>query len=162
MNLYKLTGELLSLERHIEDAETPDEMDACLAAMFELEGLRDRKLEACLYVRKNLQALADARIAEAKKMRELAEQSEKKVASLDDYVARCLKPGEKFDCPIGSFGWRKSTKCEPLESNYDESAPSEYVKFVPKVLVSAIKDAIKAGKEVAGWTVREYQNLQVK
>jgi hypothetical protein len=156
VNLYKLTGELLALERAIEEDETK------LEEMMQIEVLRDKKFESILYVRKNFAALADARSAEAKKLAQLAKVAQNKVDALDAYVLKNMKPGETFDCAIGGYSTRKSERCEAVASNTDESAPEEFIKLVPKIMVQAIKDAINAGKRVKGWAVYEYQTLTVK
>ncbi len=156
VNLYVLTGDLLKLEKAVEEDETK------LEEMLQIEALRDKKFESILYVRKNFQALADARSAEAKKLEQLAKVAQNKVDALDVYVLKNMKPGETFDCAIGGYSLRKSERCEPVASNKNEEAPKEFIKYVPKIMVQAIKDAINAGKKVKGWCIYEYQTLQVK
>lgn len=155
MNLYQLTGELLKAQQLLEET---DDIEALELSLF-LDSERNKKLEAYLYLIKNFAALAEARSEEAKKLKELAEWADKRVEKLKVGVMNALLPGEKFNCPIGGFSWRASTACV---SENMEVAPEDYIEMRPKVLVSKIKEDLKHGVDVEGWSLVQKQNLQIK
>lgn len=137
------TGEVLNI----------DELDALNLA-------KDEKIEnVCLWI-KNLEAEADAIKTEEKNLAARRKSKENKVKSLKGYVAYALG-GKKFETPRVAVSYRKSVSVNIP----DESAiADEYCNFtvVKKPDKTMIKNALSAGKEIAGAELVEKQNLQIR
>lgn len=101
--------------------------------------------------------------AEIKRLMELKQAHDRKVASVDkqiDYLLKLFKI-EKMQTEINELSYRKS---EAVILTNEEAIPAEYKK--EKVTVSVdkteIKKALKAGLEIAGASLEVRQNLQIK
>ena len=101
--------------------------------------------------------------AEIKRLMELKQAHDRKVASVDkqiDYLLKLFKI-EKMQTEINELSYRKS---EAVVFTDEEAIPAEYKK--EKVTVSVdkteIKKALKAWTEVPGAMIETRQNLQIK
>jgi hypothetical protein len=66
----------------------------------------------------------------------------------------------EFGC--GKISWRESTSTEVQDFS---KLPTEFIRIIPETREpdkAAIKDALKAGKEVAGAVLVVKQNIQLK
>ena len=163
MKLFDITSQLLQLENALESAEGVDETTLTEAQAY-LDGLkleRTEKIENCVALLKNWEALETAIKAEETALRARRESLEKRAEWLKSYLGYCLQPGEKFETAKCKISWRKSESVEILN---EEKIPEEYLKteIVKKVDKKAIRDTLKAGGEVEGAELREKNNLTIK
>lgn len=163
MKLFDITSQLLQLENALEQAEGVEE-STLLEAQQYLDGLkleRTEKIENCVALLKNWEALETAIKAEETALKARRESLEKRADWLRSYLSYCLQPGEKFETAKCKISWRKSESVEILD---EEKIPEEYLKTetIKKVHKKAIKEALKAGGEVPGAELREKNNLTIK
>lgn len=163
MNLYEINA---GIEEAIEniflntDEETGEIRQEDLDALEALKMAKDEKLENIGCYIKNTAAMAEAIKAEEKALKERREALENKAESLKAYVANALQ-GEKWASAKVEYSFRRSKAVsipdiELLDKNY-LVAETTY-----KPDKKAIKEAIKAGKEVRGAFIEEKNNLQIK
>lgn len=157
MNLYELTKEWKELQDLLlDDSLDPSDLQNAYEA---ITAERDKKLENIRKLLRHLEVDVEKVQAEKERLSMFEKRYEAKINSLLNWVETCLQPGEKFECPIGSFGWRKS---EYLESVENATIPKAFQRIKIEADKNRIKDAIKAGKKIKGWFIAERQNLQVK
>ena len=101
--------------------------------------------------------------AEIKRLMELKQAHDRKIASVDkqiDYLLKLFKI-EKMQTEINELSYRKS---EAVVFTDEEAIPAEYKKG--KIMISVdkteIKKALKAWTEVPGAIIETRQNLQIK
>jgi hypothetical protein len=163
MKLFDITSQLLQLEDALENSEGVEE-STLLEAQAYLDGLkieRTEKIENCVALLKNWEALETAIKAEETALKARRESLEKRADWLKNYLAYCLEPGEKLETAKCKISWRKSESIEILD---EEKIPDEFFKteIVKKVDKKAIRDTLKAGGEVEGAELREKNNLIIK
>ena len=151
--LWELSGDVIILENLIsellEDDSIDDEkkeglMTIAFSNWLQKEGDFEQKaLQVAQYI-KHQEALTEARKAEYRRLRALAEQAEKQAERLREYLVREMAKVNKtrIEGATGKLSLRKKPKkvllnCEPQE------IPSEFVKveFSPKL--NAIKDYLE-------------------
>ena len=158
MTLYQINEQLRNAIEFGCDPETGEIIDT--AAMEALEMARDEKIEnICLYI-KDLYAEADAIYNERRALEEREKASEKKADSLSRYLQAMLD-GEKFKTARCAVSYRKTQSVNIVDENL---IPNEYLRFKTTSAPdkTAIKDAIKAGKDVPGATLEERQSMTIK
>lgn len=155
-SLFELNKAIADFELEVnEDGEVLniDELD-------ELKLAREDKIEGIGLWVKNLEAEKAAVKAEKNIMADREKRLEKKIESLKGYLSMALN-GQKFSTPKVTMGFRKSVSVNIP----DESAiADEYCNFtvVRKPDKTMIKNALSAGKEIAGAELVEKSNLQIK
>ena len=169
MKLYEIDGMLRDflengsvLEGNTAEGDEVMNEDGELLTAQELEELniaRDEKIEGIAVFIKELLADEDALKAEADRIAQRRKSLKNKAEWLKNYLATFM-PGEKFESPKAAISWRKSEKVlvEP-----GTVVPDEYLKFKePDYDKTALKQAIKSGKEFDGVSLVETQNIQIK
>lgn len=139
------------------DLETGEILDLDKLEALQLE--RDTKLENIALWYKNLLSDAAAYKAEKDKFAEREKAAKNKAESLKKYLDASLG-GQKFNTTRVAVSYRKSTTLE-----YDGLAdvPEEYLKYSdPTLDKTAITKELKDGKEIAGFHLKEHQNIQIK
>ena len=140
------------------DTETGEIIDA--EALDSLLMQRDEKLEAVALWIKNLQSDALAFKAEKEAFAARQKAAEKKAESLKKYLSDALQ-GQKFSTAKCAVSFRKSEKIDiPDEYLVPLEFLEEEVTYKPNR--AAIKEAIKAGREVCGCQLVENFNIQIK
>ena len=139
------------------DAETGEIIDAEQLDKLQME--REEKLESIALWIKDLKAEAEALKAEKMAFAERQKVAENKMESLKKYLAYALD-GRAFKTTRASVSFRKSQAVEitdiyKLDENYLRYKEQEAEK-------TAIKEALKAGKEVAGATLVENTSVIIK
>lgn len=138
------------------DTETGEIIDH--AALAALEMARDKKIENIAMWHKELLAEAAALKAEADKLMARRKTAENKAESLKSYLDEVLG-GEKFKTARVAISYRKS---EPVEITNQAKIPQEFLRVKTEPDKTAIKAALKAGKEVDGARLVESRNIQIK
>ena len=125
----------------------------------ELELDREKKLENVACWIKDLKAEAEALKAEKQALAERQKVAENKMESLKKYLAFALD-GKAFKSTRASVTFRKSQVVEVADIyKLDEN----YLRYKePEADKTAIKEALKAGKTVAGATLVENTSVIIK
>lgn len=153
MNLYEIDAEILGCV----DVETGEIFD--IDKFEELAMAREAKIEnICLWI-KNLKAQAEALKAEKDSFAQRQKAAETKMESLKRYITGYLE-GTAFESAKVKVSFRKSETVEILEGAV---IPDEYLRFKePEVNKAGLKTALKSGVKIAGVSIVENQNIQIK
>lgn len=153
MNLYEIDAEILGCV----DVETGEIFD--VDKFEELAMARDAKIEnICLWI-KNLKAHAEALKAEKDSFAQRQKAAETKMESLKRYISGYLE-GTAFESAKVKVSFRKSETVEILEGAV---IPDEYLRFKePEVNKAGLKTALKSGVKIAGVSIVENQNIQIR
>ena len=157
MNLYAITNELQAvldgiLEGGIDSPEAQQALDEHLAGLDEA---LDQKCEDYAAVIMSLQARSDARAAEAKRIRELANADATVAQRLKERLKQAMETTgrvridtTRFRLTVANNGGKQPMLIE------DESAiPTEFIVQVPEVDKDAVRAALEAGRPVPGCTL---------
>lgn len=129
-SLYEITQEFMEFQRQLEELDLDDQTfaDTLDSSMFSLE----IKVENIIKHMRTLEALADAKKMEAKRLSESASSDLKKVEWFKNYMADNLKKAniQKLQAGVFSLGWRKGSEVVEIDEN---ALPQEYWKptYVP-------------------------------
>lgn len=157
MNLYQITNELQAvidgiLEGGIDSPEAQQALDEHLAGLDEA---LDQKAEDYAAVIMSLQARSDARAAEAKRIRELANADATVAQRLKERLKQAMETTgrvridtTRFRLTVANNGGKQPMLIE------DQSAiPTEFIVQVPEVDKDAVRAALEAGRAVPGCTL---------
>ena len=152
MNLYEINKamqECINLET--------GEIDLELFEKLQLE--KDEKIENVALWIKNLSSDVESMENEKKAFEERIKACKNKVSSLKTYLEMALN-GEKFQTAKCSITFRKSKSIEVTDISKLEK---NYLKYAdPTADKTAIKKAIESGVTVAGASLVENLNVQIK
>lgn len=175
MNIYELpeeTQRALDLYLACFDPETGeqvagDEETAHHYAKFqECENQQGQAAEWVLKTRANAEARIAALAFEADRLKAQAARESRTVERMDALVSRFF-PADSTEKPVVVSNWTVSyRKSEAVEIDDATAIPAEFMRQ-PKVPdpapdKTAIKAALKEGKEVPGARIEERKNLQIK
>ena len=159
-SLYNIEQEYLEIANQLEDGELTEQLEQALAInQQELQG----KAVAYAYVIKDAEHNLSAIDDEIKRLQSLKKTEQNKVDRLKQTISNAME----------LYGITE-VKTETLKINFrrsegvvghSDSLPNEFVKVVPeqrKPDLTAIKKAIKEGREVEGFEIEERYNLQIK
>lgn len=151
--LYEIDQRILALA----DEETGEIADFEQLDKLQLE--RDAKIENIALWIKNLKSDEESYKAEKQVFENKQKQAKEMWESLEQYLSDVLN-GEKFKTPKVECSFRKSQKVEVENINL---LPEEFLKYNdPEADKTAIRKAIKEGKEIAGARLVNALNLQIK
>lgn len=160
MTLYELND---SIRRAIEqgfDEETGEIFDA--DALEALEIQRDEKIENIALFIKELTAEAKAIKEEKMTLAKRQQTAENKAEWLKQYLTKCLD-GEKFKTAKVAISYRKSETVEFIDGFDINLLPDQYQrKRDPEADKTALKDALKEGKEIYGVYLEDHTNTIIK
>jgi len=163
MKLYELSTSILQLETVLEEQlDAPEELRGeALKFLDELKLSKTEKVENCVSLLKNWEALEVAIKAEETALKARRESLERRAEWLKNYLSFCLQPGEKFETARCKVSWRKSESVQILD---ESKVPLEYTEEVVtrKVNKALIKDAIKNGADIPGAELIKKNNLVIK
>lgn len=152
-SLYEIDKNLESLI----DYDTGEVAD--FEAFENLQMERAEKIENIALWYKNLISDAEQYKAEESAFAEKKRKAEKLAESLKNRLDMALS-GEKFKTVRANITYRKSESVGIADIN---KIHSDYLNpYIPTANKTAIKTAIKAGLEVAGASIVEKQNIQIK
>ena len=154
-----IDGEL-ALAAELLDTDDPAQESTAIAlieqyleaAQHTKSALADKADNICRYI-DHLQAVAQFRKDQAKRLADLAAADQRRAQSLTDYMLKvltALQPGEsKFSLPTHELRSRRS---ESVEIDDEDLIPDDMfrVKSTREPDKASIKAAIKAGQEIAG------------
>jgi hypothetical protein len=152
-SLYEINQQILECI----DLETGEILDD--SKYNELELAKEEKLENIALYYKNMLSEAEALKAEKNAFAEREKQARAKAESLKKLLDNELG-GNKFETTRVKISYRKSTS---LEYDGESEVPDEYLRHVPpEIDKTKVKDAIKNGEVVEGFSMKENNNIQIK
>lgn len=152
-SLYEIDQRILALV----DEETGEITDFEQLDKLQLE--RELKIENLALWVKNLKSDEESYKAEKQAFEERQRQAKQKRERIEHYLSEVLN-GTKFKTAKVECSFRKSQRVE-VDDVF--SLPEDFLKYKdPEADKTAIKEAIKAGKEVAGARLVNTLNLQIK
>ena len=139
------------------DTETGEIID--IERLDKLQMDRDAKIENIALFIKNLLSDAAGIKAEKDNLAQRQKAAENKANNLKKYLSGYLA-GQKFSTSRVAISFRKSESVNVQEL---AALPKEYLKYKdPEPDKTAIKAALKAGKEVPGAEIVQSKNIQIK
>ena len=173
MNLYDIDQRLVTLlEEHfdIEDGVLCESEEELAKKIDEVSLDLDTKIENIGYYIKNLEADVEALKREEDNLKARRKSAENKIEGLkrylNGYLMACFPKDEdrakwKFKTAKVVLGYRKSNSVEVPDI---EKLDKNFIKVKTEVVPdkTAIKDAIKSGKEVVGAFIKQNINLNIK
>jgi len=174
MNLFDLTGKALKVARQIEDFA--DQMEDDPSIIEQLEGLllaeeqaQDalfEKADAYCWVIEKLRATAAARSDAAQRLKDLATQDGHKADKLEEKLIQCLQKVQpdktKYILSNHNIISRKTSVLQLESDLLPEEMPKPYQRIKVEFNRQAIKDALKAGKDVEGAAFVERRSWSIK
>lgn len=153
MNLFEIDAEIMKCV----DMETGEIIDTERLEQLQMD--RDAKIENIACWIKNLASDAEALKAQKQVFADRQKIAENKVESLKRYLAMTLG-GQKFSTDKVAVSFRKTSSVNVTDLS---ALPEQYLKFAdPTPDKTAIKNAIKAGENIAGAEIVEGQSISVK
>ena len=163
-SLYEIKQSIIdaleTAERHAmnNDGEITEEMGKELDT---LNMEREVKIgNICKYY-KSLLAEAEMIKAEEKNLADRRKVSENKAKRLKEYLSSMMGEKELYNDPVSKITWRKSSKVEITDENLVSIKFKEEVRSF-KIDKLEIKRILGLGKWVAGCSLVESQNIQIK
>lgn len=164
LSLYDITAEMAQVEKAIYDTLNPEtgEVNGDLTEIYKnLQIAQEEKLKGYIAVIEKSDDIVKLGQNKIEQIEKIIDRHKSLQERLRNTLAQVLEVGKKYDLGLHSIGWRKS---EAIEIENEDALPKEFIK--EKVTYSPdktlIKQAIKAGKEVAGARLVERNNLQIK
>lgn len=160
MNLFELTQEWKDLQALLLDDEI--ERSDIESAFGFITEQRNLKLENCLKMIKTFDAMEQGIAYEIMRLEAHKKRTQRAGEQLRDWVKMNLQPGEKFECTVGAFGWRKSEAV--VSENEETPIPDAYavVKMVTTPDKKLMKKDLECGATIPGWTLEKRTNLAIK
>ena len=157
--LYNIENDYLTLISQIEEAEgvlTPELEEALTINETQLQG----KSTAYLQVITTKEGINDAIDIEIKRLQAIKKRNGNLVTKLRSRLLEAVKLFGDIEVGFNKFTTRKSSSVQVDDIN---SLPSEFktIKITETADKKAIKDAIKAGKEIEGCSIVENLNLKI-
>jgi vacuolar-type H+-ATPase subunit I/STV1 len=166
-SLYDLSIEFLQVAQALEELDLDQETIEDTLESF--QGSIEEKAENIIKFAKNLEALSEARKAEAKRLNELAAKDTKKAERLLNYLDESLKMIGKKKLTAGIFevGYRKGVEVVKVDESrlpLFVERPDLYIPVEPKPIGKPeLKKMLKEGLEIPGVTLeRNPDKLTIK
>ena len=154
MNLYTLTNEFNEMASQLEEMELDPEVFQ--DTLDSLQAPIEEKIENIVKYMKSLEALADAKKLEAKKLSDSASSDLKKAEFFKNYMADNLKKANINTIQAGVFQlkFKKGSEVVLVDETKTPSfaeAPNLYLYQEPKLISKPdLKKLIQSGKEIQG------------
>lgn len=153
MNLFQIDEEIMKCV----DMETGEIIDAARLDALQMD--RDTKIENIACWIKNLLSDAEALKSQKQDFADRQKAAENKAESLKKYLSNYLA-GQKFSTDKVAISFRKTTSVNVTDM---AKIPEKYLKYAePTADKTAIKNAIKAGEDIAGAEIVEGQSISIK
>lgn len=155
MKLYEITDIYLNLEN------IDDEIDIT-AALAEVDGELEDKLENIAKLIRNLDAKAKAYEDEEKRLKAQKQAAKNRIESLKRYVKESLETIGKEKVEAGIFKWSLQNGPGRVEITDETKIPDEYFVTEVKPLKSEIKKAIEEGVITEGAEIVRGKSLRLR
>lgn len=165
-SLFQISDDLLALSDLLSDVGgeiTDDEAGAALEKFFdELGEERDAKIDNYCALIRELEAHAEARWAEARRIRELSEADERNAERLKNRLKAFLDiqgiaklETLRFKLSVQKNGGKARLIVPEQWEDEPSSAPERFHRRVIQLDKTAIREAIEAGEEIDGCAIAE-------
>jgi translation elongation factor EF-1beta len=160
-SLFHIESEYLALASALEQGELTPELETALAIN---EQELQVKAVAYAYVIKDAEANTEAIDNEIARLKGLKQAEERKAEKLKDAISNAMQFYGLNEVKTATIklSFRKS---EAVVCDTDTELPDEFIRVVPEKRspdLTAIKAAIKEGREVQGYHIESRSNLQIK
>lgn len=164
MSLYQIAAEYRQMVERLMDVHDDEQViaDTISAESYPLE----IKAQNVAYAIKNLEATAAAIKAEEQKMADRRKAMENRAKRIREYLQTCLEAAQvsKVECPHFALAVRLNP---PSVEVYEPALlPPSFLRFAepppPAPDKDAIKEALKAGKEVPGAHLVQAKRLEIR
>ena len=154
--LYELTGDLLAVQRMIEDGA-----EGLEDTLESIELATADKLEGYAMVIKNIESDIEGLKAEEKRLAERRKAMENNVKAMKASMQGTLLTveGNRLKTDKFTFSLRKSTA---VVVHSDESIPEDFIRVTRTISKSEIAKVLKSGFEVPGAELTENQILNIR
>ena len=160
MNLWEINDAIRKAIEQGFDEETGEIFDASDIEALQIQ--RDEKIENIALFIKNLKAEAEAIKAEKMNLAKRQQTAENRAEWLKQYLTKCLD-GEKFKTAKVAISYRKSQTVEFIDGFNVNQLPEQFQRKVePEADKTALKDALKEGKEIYGVYLEDHTNTIIK
>lgn len=160
--LYKLGEEYNRLlDELLETANEDGEVNLDISKQLEeIHGAFTEKAVNVATVYRSIEQEAERYRAEEKRLAEIRRKLERHAEAIKGYLAReCINTGvEKIGGVSANISFRTSEK---TVIDNEAEIPDEYWRVKREPDLSAIKAAIKAGKEIEGAHLQSFKNIQI-
>lgn len=160
-SLYEISEDFIAAFSAIEVDENGEALD--LSALEMLECAFDKKAESIALYVKNLSAMSAQMKAEEINLFDRRKTIENKVGSLKRYLSTCMEYAgkTKLETPRCRISFRSSTA---VQIDNTDDLPQEFVKVTQerKPDKTALKEAVKSGREIDGVALAMSWNIQIK
>ena len=154
--IYTLTGDLLAIQRMIEDGVEglDDTLESIELAVAD-------KLEGYAMVIKNIQSDIDGLKAEEKRLSDRRKAMENNVERMKQAMRDALQTveGNRLKTDKFTFSFRKSTSVQITD---EALIPPQFIQTETKVVKTDIAKMLKDGAQIPGASLVENQSLQIK
>jgi len=163
LTLFNLANEYRQAADQLADMEI--DLQTMSDTLEGMSGDLETKATNVAYIVRNFEVSAEAIKAHAQTQLERAKAIEKRADHLRDYLKSCMELAgiTKIECPGVVISFRKS---EAVVINEPGLVPVEFMRQPetppPQPDKTAIKTALKAGKDVQGAHLDVRQNIQIK
>lgn len=155
MKLYEITDIYLNLENIDDDIDIT-------AALAEVDGELEDKLENIAKLIRNLEAEAKAYEDEEKRLKAQKQAAKNRIESLKRYVKGSLETIGKDKVEAGIFKWSLQNGPGRVEITDEAKIPEEYFVTEVKPLKSEIKKAIEEGVITEGAEIVRDKSLRLR
>lgn len=165
-SLYELTNQFQLAVAHLDEMEL--EQDLYQDTLDSIQAPLEQKVENIVKYVRSLEALAEAKKAEAKRLSESAAGDLKKIEWFKNYMADNLQKAgiNKMQAGVFALSFRKGSEVVELSDNLDgyiDLIPEKFKKYKVDINKTEVKKALKAGAEIPGVSlVRKPDALVVK
>lgn len=160
-SIYELNKNYMEVAAMLEQAETPEEVEAIQNTLEMLDLSIEEKIENTAKYMVNVEADIQGLKTEIDRLTKIKKAKENAVERLKNNVEYAMKQKGIEKLEVGTFkaGYRKSESVEII--NLDV-IPADFTKVEIKADKTAIKKAIKAGEVVEGAEIKVNQNFYIK
>lgn len=160
-SIYELNKNYMEVAAMLEEAETPEEIEAIQNTLEMLDCSIEEKIENTAKYMVNVEADIQGLKTEIDRLTKIKKAKENAVERLKNNVEYAMKQKGIEKLEVGTFkaGYRKSESVEII--NLDV-IPADFTKVEIKADKTAIKKAIKAGEVVEGAEIKVNQNFYIK
>lgn len=154
--LYELTGDLLAVQRMIEDG-----VEGLADTLESIELATADKLEGYAMVIKNIESDIEGLKNEEKRLAERRKAMENNVKTMKANMQDALLTveGNRLKTDKFTFSLRKSTS---VVVHSDENIPENFIRVTRTISKSEIAKVLKSGVEVPGAELTENQTLNIR
>lgn len=161
MRLYDISDSYAQLQYMLEDAE---DASAILDTLESIEDLFDSKVENIVKLMRSKMADHAAVKAERERLKKMEDRIAKQVDWLEHYVETNMKLVGRDEVKSNLFSIKLRLNPPSLDITDETVIPDKFkrIELVTKYDKVAMKEAIAAGEEVPGTSIRQEKSLQIK